>query len=217
MKLCKRNFLYFLTVFILFLQVNRSLAQFNFGIKAGLNSNTFITGAQDFKSESTRFGLVGGAFFRFKRGVASLEPQLLFSQRNGEYSYSTLHLSYDSIFKSDLNYIDLPVLFGLHFGRILKIHTGPVFSVLVNENLVMEIKNQSVEVGLKDHAFKTINFGWQIGGNIEISSFILGILYERSMLDMTHSFKLPGTNTTFQPDARNNLWQITVGYKFLKR
>ena len=111
--------------------------------------------------------------------MVSIEPQVLFSQRNGEYSYSTLHNSVDSIFKNNLNYIDIPLLFGLNLGPMIKLHTGPVFSFLVKQDLIFEVKDQSLKVGVQDNAFKQLNFGWQIGGDIEISRLVFGILYEK--------------------------------------
>ena len=207
-----------LTVLILFFLTRfNSYSQFDFGIKAGLNINKFITNADEFKSEGTKIGFVGGAFFRFKASALSIEPQILYSQKKGDYSYSTLHNSFDSFFKSENEYIDVPVLFGVHMGKHIKLHTGPVFSFLIKENFSFQVRDTGINFNISDNAFKQLNFGWQFGGNIEISKLVIGVVYERSLHGIINNFKIANSSIVFSPDLRNDMWQVTIGFKFLDK
>jgi hypothetical protein len=199
---------------LIFFSGFKSYSQFNLGIKAGLNINKFITSPDEFRSEKTKIGLVGGVFFRFQASSFSLEPQILYSQKNGEYSYSTMHNSFDSFFKSENGYLDVPVLFGVHFGKNIKLHSGPVFSFLIKEKFTFQVRDTNINIGVTDNAFKQLNFGWQFGGNIEISKLIIGVLYERSIQDVINNFKIPNSSVVLTPDLRNDLWQVTLGFKF---
>lgn len=185
-------------------------AQFNFGLKAGLNLNQFITDTEQLStSEDLTYNFAGGAFFRFRNGGVSFTNEILYAEKDAKFSSDSFS------FHAKTSYIDVPALVGLHFLEIFHIQTGPVFSFLVNEDVNFSQANQSASVSLSEDIFKEVNFGWQAGIGLEISSFIIHARYEFSVNELMNEFSVQDSPTVFNPDGRNSIYQITLAYKFL--
>jgi hypothetical protein len=204
-------------IIVLFTFISKSgLGQVYLGLRTGVNVNSFVSNSSNFTSEAAKYGFVGGGFIRFKYKAFSLEPSVLYSQKNGNYRYSTQNKTNDSLYKGKSSFLDVPVLLGVHLGSVIKLHTGPVFSFLIHKDLILETNKGNTTITIPDNAFDNMNFGWQIGGSIEFGDIIFGINYERSVDKLIMPYTIPNTKNKVTPDARSSLWQFTLGYILFK-
>ena len=195
---------------LLFLFLTSSHAQLALGFKMGINSSRLVTSKTGYNSEDSRYGWVMGGFIRAKFGNLSFQPELLYSQKGGDYSSSTLGTGFNSMFKNKIDAFDLPVMCGLHFAKIFHLNTGPVFSFVVKEKSDYDITGSGTTTRFINDQF---NLSWQLGGGIEISEFIFDLRYEFGITKMVDDFDVGPIN--INPKARNDLWQVTIAYKFL--
>jgi len=187
-------------------------AQFNIGLKGGVDFNKFISTKQEFFTQNTRVGYTGGLFMRFQNNYFYMQPEVDYSLRNGDYSYSTL-LNRDTIYSNKTGYIDVVCLAGLRFDKHVRIGTGPVLCFLNSDNVHYNIKSTGASVNIDNNVFNKINFCWQVGINVDVAHFCFDFRYECGISHAVGSFKLPNSNITLYPEARSNMWQCTVGLK----
>jgi hypothetical protein len=98
-------------------------------------------------------------------------------------------------------------------GKVFSIQTGPVFSMLIKENVdvISEyFSNQSL-----DNSFNEINLGWQAGLGIEFWRIYINARYEFGVNNIFKEILIPGTSIMIVPDGRANLFITTIGFKFL--
>lgn len=188
--------------------------QFHFGLRAGLNSNKYILENNNVSVENARFGFVGGMFFRVQSGFLSFQPEFLFSQKNGQYTYSTLQSGLDTLFKNNFNFVDIPIIFNLHLGKAVRINTGPVFNLLLKEDVRYIIENDNNINQIADEVSNVINVAWQAGFGLEFNNLCFDIRYEYSLNKVMQTFYIQGAGISLNPEARNSLWQFTIGLKF---
>jgi hypothetical protein len=192
-----------------------SKAQFNLGPKAGLVLNQFVLDNEDFSEDDLSFGLTAGLFFRFQSKNFYFQPEFLYSQKNGDFTYQSNFSNVDTVFTNKVAYFDIPVLFGVKLGKHLKINTGPVVSILLEDKITFENTNNSATVIIDDNAFETPTFGWQVGGSLDLGQLIIGTQYEFNVINSVEEISIPGINKTFTPDGRTKLWQIYVAIKLV--
>jgi hypothetical protein len=186
-------------------------AQFCIGLKTGINSSSLITGKNAYKTEDPRYGWVAGVFIRAKIHNISFQPEILYSQKGGDYSASELTpLNYSNIFKNKIDAFDVPLIFGMHFSNFFHLNTGPVMSFIVKEKGHSDISgHSSIKKILSDEFY----LSWQIGAGIEFLEFIFDVRYELGLSEIVKDFSLGPLDVN--PNARINLWQITIAYKLL--
>ncbi|HBS87073.1 MAG: hypothetical protein A2W91_02545 [Bacteroidetes bacterium GWF2_38_335] len=202
-------------IFLILISFQAS-AQFNFGMRGGLNANKYILENDLTVSENARFGFAGGMFFRVQSKFFTFQPEVMFSQKNGQYSYADFADGVDTLFKNNFNFVDIPFQFGVTIGKTVRLNTGPVFNLLLKEKVNYTIYNSSDPGEVIDDVSNTINVAWQFGVGIEIKAFVFDVHYEYSLNKVMHTFQVPGTPIRLNPEGRNSLWQFTVGFKFLK-
>ena len=190
-----------------------SEGQVSLGAKVGLNSNKLVSSREEFKSVDTRYGFVLGGFVRFKVEELSLQPEIIYSQKGGKYTYSTLAGVKDTIFKNSINYFDIPLIFGFHPHESIYLQTGPVFSLMVNEKIEFEVEGNSIISNFSEAVDDEMNLEWQIGAGVEMNRFTFTIRYEFAIHTTLDDIHIPNSDVVVTPDARNNLWQFTIGYQ----
>ncbi|MBU0487471.1 MAG: PorT family protein [Bacteroidetes bacterium] len=188
-------------------------AQFNFGLRAGINANRFISSEEIYKSESTMLGPCGGLFFIFQKKFFSIQPEILYSQKNGEYTYRTIQNSIDTVFHNGVSYLDIPIMFGLHAGRVIKLNFGPVLSFPVGENIYYETGTNKVTISEK--IYKNASAGYQVGLTLVFDAISLEARYEQSLGDIDNGFVVPDSDIFITPSLKNSLFQFTLAYRFL--
>jgi hypothetical protein len=110
----------------------------------------------------------------------------------------------------------VPVLFNIHFGKKLRIGTGPVFSQVASEAIQYQNTGQEYLLSIDKKAFKEVAYSWQFALGYELKRFVFDVRYEYSVEKINYSLDIPSSNISLNPDLRNELWQFTVGFKFVK-
>jgi hypothetical protein len=117
---------------IIFLfSIQKGISQeIDLGLKLGANFAT-LGDLQQFDNE---IGFVGGAYLDLKFGKFGIQPELLYSQQDGQFDITAF----------DLNYVNIPVMFKFYIVGGLNLQLGPQFGILVNDSIPDSI-SQSVE------------------------------------------------------------------------
>lgn len=207
--ICKKSIILLLVT----ANIQFCIGQVSLGAKGGINFNKLNFSQKEFKSEDTRYGFVLGGWIRFRVTNLTLQPELLYSQKGGIYSYSTTSQGFDTLIKSKINYFDVPLIFGYHLNPNINLHTGPVFNFLVKEKIEFGVEGTSIHSNISGAVDNDINFGWQIGVGLEIKRVSFILRYEFAIYKSFDNIQIPYSDVVLKPDARNNLWQFAFGYR----
>ena len=158
-----------------------------FGIKAGVNTSKFNQ-----PNMNTIAGVNAGAFahVHFTRHFA-LQPEVVYSQQGTQYANNETQR---------VNYVNIPVLGQLMFGRGFRFETGPQLGLRTNAT----IKNGNHESS-NDNSYNNTDFAWAFGAGF-ISPVGLGIdaRYNLGITDITRGAS----------DIKNRVFQIGLFYQF---
>jgi hypothetical protein len=120
-----------------FLIAKASMAQFNFGVKAGTNISK-IDG-KSFKNEFNYGYLLGGFAEIGLGGKLGFQTEVLLNQYQTKVD-SSFKSIYNNAFKNaesgdvKLNYLSIPVLLNYKLGSALSLQAGPQFGILMNKD-----------------------------------------------------------------------------------
>lgn len=155
-----------------------------------------------------------GIFARLSLLGIYVQPEVLFSNSKSEIQFSDVmdenQQLTDVIGEVKLNKLDVPVLFGKRFLRVFRVNAGPVFTLLLNQDV-----NQS---GIADayndieSNYKNATVGAQLGAGIDVSILTLDLRYEIGLQPISNGITIG--ETEFQADQRLNQFLISVGLKF---
>jgi hypothetical protein len=120
----------------------------------------------------------------------SLQPELLFSQQGGRS---------EGNFTLDLNYITLPVMAKYYIAKGFSLEAGPQFSFLVKDQLISETGDQTADIDAENFDFSA-NLG-------------LGYKLDNGIFFQTR-YNLGLTNFDKNPDVKNGVFQMSLGYQF---
>ncbi|MCD8538656.1 MAG: PorT family protein [Leadbetterella sp.] len=183
-------------------------AQFGFGIKGGINLNKIHTDEGNLSSNykeslKTKTGFSAGVFARIGEGIY-LQPELLYTERNGSISDASGSTLYDIKVKN----IDIPVLVGFKLVDFLRINAGPVATLKLKEEHTF-LKNVTTTV-TEDEAFKNATFGYQLGAGLSFGKLDIDVRKEGSLGSISSKH--------FQDEKFNQKmdgWQVTLGLRIL--
>lgn len=173
---------------------------FAFGPKVGLSQTELDLKSDDFKSGDSKFGYHVGLFARIGIGPLYLQPEVLYTQTQGQFSFDD-GVGAIKEYEADFNRVDIPVMVGLKMFKFLRIQAGPIASINVNS----ELKNAGTTV--RDAKFEDATIGYQAGLGLDIGNLIIDAKYESS-LD-----KFSGGMAGFSTDQRVNQWILSVGFR----
>jgi hypothetical protein len=136
-------------------------AQVKYGVKAGLN---LANVAGDIDNTKMKAGLSVGAFAKVGLTESlSLQPELVFSAQGSKMKYSEDGISYDV--KTNLSYVNVPVLLQYNTASGFFAETGPQFGFLLSA----KAKAEGVKEDVKD-SFKSLDLGWAFGAGFLTTS-----------------------------------------------
>lgn len=186
----------------MFLSLGAS-AQFDFGIKAGLNSanvdfsNVESTSNFETITSNSDFGWHAGVYARVKILGIYLQPEFLYSVINSEIEVnSNNHGNQTETFT--LNRLDVPVILGVKIGPA-SVFGGPIMSYNLNN------PSDILEVDYRDGTF-----GFQAGVGLTFGDLIIDVKYEGSMHNLTEQVVIDGQ--AYEADARTGLFIVSLGY-----
>lgn len=180
-----------------------SQAQFDFGIKAGVNSSTLTF--EDLESNQSineiltnnKFGYHAGAYIRVQVLGIYLQPEFLYTQINSEIEVQESDGT-TSTLDFALSRFDIPVNLGFKIGPA-SIFGGPVLSYNLNH-----------PADILDLDYNGGTLGYQAGIGLTFGKFILDAKYEGSFQNIAEEVVYEGQAYTV--DARTGQFIVSLGY-----
>jgi hypothetical protein len=204
----KKTMLFSGMLFVCFL----SNAQFNVGLKAGINLNNMNFKSSYFLSEEIGIGPQAGAFARLNIWKMFVQAEALYSEKNGTYMYSP-EPYIDTIFNTNHSYLDIPLHVGVSLFDFLRISTGPMFSTLLKENVSYKAGEGGESVVITDPVFKKNAVSWYSSVGVDYGKFFLGVSMEQSLGNIHAPFSIPQSSTIFEIDGGRRIFSFYVGMK----
>ncbi|MFD2147760.1 porin family protein [Mucilaginibacter antarcticus] len=173
-------------------------AQVNLGVKAGVNFSKINT---DNLNESTKTGYQAGIFARFGSALY-LQPELYLSSTGGKFSGNNSTGNYNADVK--FTNLNVPLLIGHSFGGEslnFRVMAGPIYTYVLdkNENLSANLGPAYADFG----NYKNSTIGYQAGAGVDIGAITADLRYEGNLTKISDSY-----------GQRQNLWALSVGFKF---
>lgn len=185
-----------------------TFAQFDLGIKGGVNTSAIITDAGSLKdnieaSYNTRTGFVGGVYARFGKKLY-LQPEVVLASKGGEIIVD------NTAFQVKYNDIDVPILLGFKPLKFLHVVGGPVASLKVSEgdSFKEALKNYTSN---PDETFANSTFGYQFGVGVKVLGIQLDVRRQGSLSEIS-VLNLPN-EPKFSQRAQG--WQVTASFNIL--
>ncbi|KGL61752.1 porin family protein [Polaribacter sp. Hel1_85] len=161
----------------------------NFGLKTGLNISNFTGGDAD---RNNLLGFHIGGFTEFKLNEKiSLQPELLYSTQGSEV---------ENLTKIKVDYLAIPLMVKYYVSEKFSIEIGPQASFLVNDKV--EFNDSSIPDADSDAS--SFDFGLNSGIEYNFTSNLFA--------QARYNYGI--TTVVENPDIKNSVFQISLGYKF---
>jgi hypothetical protein len=175
-------------------------AQVNLGIKGGVSSSKIDIkdpqgSFQRFKEGDQINGYHAGIFVRANVLGFLLQPEVLLSKSGGELKYDDTQQG-TVVEKLGFTHLDVPLLVGYKMA-FFRAYGGPVASVLLDG----DIGDDKI-----DKYLEKSEWGYQVGGGIDISRFTADVRYE----SLKRSYQDESSGSA---DIKNNQVMVSIGYK----
>jgi hypothetical protein len=186
-------------------------AQFQFGVRAGLNVADFS--GDDAGDTDPRLGFHAGvsAAFPFANSLF-IRPEALYSQKGAGYTEDGDDVSFN------IDYLDIPVLLGYTLptrtNLLLQLYAGPQLSVKLSESVRAE------GLGVDLDLVKSTDLGLVLGGDVGAvrvgsrQAFGVGLRYAFGLTDIIDASGLGGPDPTVSSDVRNRVLSVSAFYNF---
>ena len=176
--------------------------ELSFGIKAGINYSNVYSESGDGYVADGKVGFAGGLFVSIPLNeLIGVQPELLYSQKG----FKTEGTFFDGQITS--SYLDLPIHLQIKPTENISILAGPQFSYLLSTKYELNGFSAIDEEDLDDNNNKA-TVGISAGVDFEIQNFLISA---RGSWDLN---KVNKDNSTSDINYKNQLFQITLGYKF---
>ena len=192
---------------IIFTGISLSAQNASFGLKGGVNYGatgeyeSFSDVSGDFNSSfedgENKTGFHAGVFAKLELLGIFVQPELLYSELNTEYS----------AFDYKLSKIDAPVLVGIHLLGPLNIKAGPSFQYILKN----ELENTRLSIGDVEN---DISVGYQVGAGLDLGRLGFDVRYEGAFQDNVAEGGSGNSGFTsgFAIDSRPSQWILSVSY-----
>lgn len=179
-----------------------SQAQFAIGLKAGPNFASIDTKAGAGENYKNRTGFHAGAFALIKLTKIGIQPEILFSQQG-----STVTINQKD-FDANYSYINIPIIVKLYTIAGINLQAGPQFGFITSaKEEFLNSNNKITTASVKDQ---------MKGSDISVA---LGVGWDLPFglsLDGRYNLGLSDVNDGGGESVKNQVWQVSVGYKFIK-
>lgn len=181
-------------------------AEFAIGLKAGPNFATIDTESSAAANYKNRAGFHGGAFVLVKAAKFGIQPEVIFSQQGSKVEIDSKN------FESNFSYVNIPVILKLYTIAGINIQAGPQFGFITNAETPVRDQFGDVTVENVKDKMKTSDFtvalglGWDLPFGLTLDArYNMGLskIYEDAPSQQTE-------------DAKNQVFQVSLGYKLIK-
>lgn len=174
---------------------------FGIGPKVGISQTKLDLSKENFESGDAKFGYHVGVFGRLDLAGFFVQPEILFTQTKGTFSFNDMSSEQNGDYESNFNRLDIPVMVGFKLFNLLRLQAGPIASIDMNSEL-----KEAGEV-IKNTDFKKSTIGYQAGLGVDIGNLVIDAKYESSLNKMT------GNVGDFNTDQRINQWILSMGFR----
>jgi opacity protein-like surface antigen len=151
--------------------------------------------------------------------MISVEPGIFYSMQGTSYKYGGVKLAINN------DYINIPVLLKAYVADGFNIFVGPQAGFLVGSKAKIKtgsslldniagIVSNSINLSKYENKFDfslVIGLGYQLTNGFSVSAnYNLGLI---KLLDIP-KINIGSTQLDLNPDAKNNVLQVNVGYRF---
>jgi hypothetical protein len=188
---------FFLSVAIMMAVCISAKAQFNLGIKGGVNFSNIA--ADNFHSSNIT-GYQAGLFARIGGGLY-LQPEAYISSTGGDFDSYQNNTAYNGHVR--FTNLDVPVLLGLRFGPKnlnLRVMAGPVYNYILSKD---ETFSANINSAFTDFGhYNNSTLGYQAGAGIDLGALTVDARYQGGLNKWNSSF-----------GQTPKIWMIGVGFK----
>jgi hypothetical protein len=189
---------------LLFSTAAFSQAEFSIGLKAGPNFASIDTKASPGANYKSRTGFHGGAFAQLKFTKVAIQPEILFSQQGSKVTFDQGDI------ESNYNYFNIPVMVKLYTIAGINLQVGPQFGFVAGGE--EKVTNRTTGITTTEDAKDVLK-----GSDI---SAALGVGWDLPFgltIDGRYNLGLSDVNkNSAAAEIKNQVWQISLGYKFFK-
>jgi hypothetical protein len=182
------------------------------GIKAGLNF-AMISKASDINASSKSGFHVGLFLAPSSKKIIGSRTEVLFSRQGYNYSKST------NTGKVDLDYIQLGQLMSVNITKYVSLMFGAQTAYLVSAQ-VDSSNNTSTGNAAADNIlnmYNRIDYGYALGVEVHpVMGLIIGVRYNVSLAKVYKDIQNFQSPSFTSEDAKNNVIQISIGWRFGK-
>lgn len=188
-----------------------------FGLKGGWNAST-IRGADqsNYSDLSARNNFHAGAYAQFGFSPkTSLQVEALYSRQGykaaSQFRTTSTGVANTGKYETQLDYVQVPVMFVYNFVDNVSFHVGPQVSLLVNAK---EDKNS---VNLASRNYNSLDYGAVGGIEARVGPARVGGRYVLSMADIYNDPKMENgvmTPSGSIDNIKNSVIQVYVGFGF---
>ncbi|MEM8569096.1 MAG: porin family protein [Bacteroidota bacterium] len=203
----KKILLVFVCALFISFQSNAQ-AGFRLGLKGGLNFANLNIDEGAGEAYDSRTGYHIGAFATIKLAKLAIQPEIIYSVQGSNYSFEIPGFtSFDDV-RQDFSYLNIPVMVKLYLIGGLNLQAGPQFGFLLgaeSEDDIIEdltetddlkdtLKGSDVSIGL--------GAGWDLPFGLTVDA-----RYNLGLTDVN--------DTSVREEARNQVFQLSVGYRLI--
>jgi len=176
------------TIALLGLSKSIKAQNIDFGLKTGLNISNFTGGNAD-RNNLFSFHIGGFAEFELNENI-SLQPELLYSMQGSEV---------ENVVKIKVDYLVIPLMLKYYLSEKVSVEVGPQMSFLVNDIADFNDNRNDAETDASSFDFGlNLGFGYNINSNL--------------FAQVRYNYGI--TTVAENPDIKNSVFQISLGYKF---
>jgi hypothetical protein len=190
-----------------------SQTEFALGVKAGPNFANIDSDAGAVGNYENRTGWHVGAFMLIKGERVGFQPEVIFSQQGSKFQYNTNSPSLNQNF----SYVNIPLIVKLYTVAGINLQVGPQIGLLTSAKREDFASGQSGPVTEEDIKgdFKKTDFSLALGVGWDLPfGLTLDGRYNWGLTDNDDGYR---TNSgVLIGQMKNQVWQISVGYKLFK-
>ena len=155
-----------------------------------------------------------GLFTRFMFAGIYVQPEAMFSSSKTEMTFENIingnGNTNNVVGEMKLNKLDVPVMIGKRFMKILRINAGPVFSYILSQNISQSgIKYAWNEINAE---YKNATVGLQYGIGVDIAMINIDFRVEKGFQAISENLTIG--ETSFAANQRLEQIMLSVGMKF---
>jgi len=189
-----------------------------FGVKGGLNFSQFFVEQPTVEDENIKVGLHFGIFTKIPvTDFLAFQPELLYTNVGSKVSYGGSDVSNllgirEGEVRFNLNYVQLPLAFGINLGPI-NIQGGPYLSYLVSAN-VKNLRTSDLAtintIELDKNDFRKLDYGLLGGIGFDLRNMTIGARYNYGLRQVGKD----GMAKDLTNRSRNSVAQLFIGFGF---